>query len=162
MSSLVVVGFDNRLQADQALLALRSMERSYGSDLDDACVVIWRPDGEIELKQSSQLTPSGVVGGDFWVSLLRALFMNPLASIFRGSNMSVAAGTAAGAMDDIGIGADFLKQMGETIKPGGSALFVLARTAMMDQMLADLTQFDGQALVTSLNRLANITVGEEK
>ena len=158
MSSLVVVGFGDRLQADQALLTLQSMERSYASDLNDACVVSYSSDGEIELKQSSQLTPSGIVGGDFWVSLLRTLFMSPLASILRGSNASAVAGT----LNDIGVGADFLRRMGETIRPGGSALFILARTEMTDHMLADLAQFNGQVIETSLNRLANTITNGEK
>ncbi len=148
MSRLVVIGFVNRYQADQALLTLRSLERDYHGDLADACVVIRNDDGEVELRQSQRLTPSGIVGGDFWKMLIGALFTNPLAGILPGGRHPA----LIGGLSDIGINDDFLREIGRIIRPGSSALFVLARVAKTEQMLTDMDPLGGQVMQISLSK----------
>ena len=50
----------------------------------------------------------------------------------------------------IGISDKFIKELGETITPGSSALFVLVRKATPDKVLEALKGFKGKILKTSL------------
>ena len=43
-----------------------------------------------------------------------------------------------------------MRQLGETLKTGTSALFVLVKKATPDKVLEELKQFEGKALRTSL------------
>ena len=67
------------------------------------------------------LTASGAVGGGFWGVLIGLIFMNPLLGLVVGAG----AGAVAGALSDVGINDDFMKQLAEKLTPGTSALFVL-------------------------------------
>jgi uncharacterized membrane protein len=57
--------------------------------------------------------------------------------------------TAVGAVG-IGIDNNFIKELGETITPGSSALFVLVRKSTPDKVLEELKGFKGKILKTSL------------
>ena len=56
-----------------------------------------------------------------------------------------------GKMTDIGIDDDFIKEVGNTIEPGHSALFLLIADWTEDKVLEDLAQFDATVLKTSLS-----------
>ena len=56
----------------------------------------------------------------------------------------------SGKLADIGIDDKFMKELGETITAGSSALFVLVRKATPDKVLAELKGFRGKVLKTSL------------
>lgn len=83
--------------------------------------------------------------------LIGMIFLNPL----LGAAVGAGAGAVSGSLADIGISNEFMKQCGETLKPGTSALFVLVRKATPDKVLEQLKQFKGKVLKTSL------TVDEE-
>ena len=60
----------------------------------------------------------------------------------------------SGSLTDIGINDAFMKDLGTTLKPGSSALFVLVRKSTPDKVLAALQPFVGKAKVlqTSLTQ----------
>jgi uncharacterized membrane protein len=78
--------------------------------------------------------------------LIGMVFFNPL----LGAAVGAGAGAISGKLTDIGISNDFMKDLGETISPGTSALFVLVRKATPDKVLEELKQFKGKVLQTSL------------
>ena len=45
-------------------------------------------------------------------------------------------GALSGRMSDFGINDDFIRELGETIKPGTSALFLLVAKATPDKVIA--------------------------
>jgi len=65
-----------------------------------------------------------------------------------------AAGALSGKLNDIGISDKMMKDVGQSFKPGSSALFVLVRRATPDKVLAGLAQFAGKGKVfqTSLSK----------
>ena len=69
-----------------------------------------------------------------------------------GAAVGAGAGALSGKLKDIGISDDFMKQLGETITPGSSALFVLVRKATPDKVLEELKRFKGKVLRTSLTK----------
>ena len=60
-------------------------------------------------------------------------------------------GRVAGALNNIGIDDDFMRELGYTLETGTSSLFVLVIRATADRVLEELKQFEGSLLQTSLS-----------
>jgi uncharacterized membrane protein len=65
--------------------------------------------------------------------------------------MGAAAGAVSGALTDVGIDDQFMKDLAGTMQPGSSALFVLARKSTPDKVLEELQGSGGTILQTSLS-----------
>lgn len=147
MSELIVIGYDNPFQAEEVRLKLLKMQRDYLIDLEDAVVAVKREDGKVKLNQVFNLTQAGAVGGTFWGALIGMLFLNPL----FGAAVGAGAGAISGALTDVGINDDFMKNLADTFKPGTSALFILVRKATPDKVLLELQGAGGKIIQTSLS-----------
>ncbi len=154
MSELVVIGFDDMYKADEALATFGRMEKSYVIDLDDAAIVVRKPDGKVQLKQSQDLVSSGAatggVWGGFWGLLIGLLFLAPIAGLLVGAAAGAIGGALGGKYTDIGIDDEFMKQLGATLQPGTSAIFLLIADATVDRVLEDVNGLGGTVLNTSL------------
>jgi uncharacterized membrane protein len=65
--------------------------------------------------------------------------------------IGAAAGGASGAMVDVGINDQFMKDLGAKLKPGGAALIVLVRKVTPDKVLPEISEFGGEVIQTSLD-----------
>lgn len=148
MSDLVVVGFDSEMKADEVLQKLGKLQKSHLIDLEDAAIVIKDEEGKIRVKQAYNMIAAGASSGGFWGALLGLLFLHPLLGLAAGA----VSGALSGALTDIGINDNFIKDLGKTIEPGASALFILVREATPDKVIAELKPFDGKILQTSLSK----------
>ncbi|MFO1127975.1 MAG: DUF1269 domain-containing protein [Rhodospirillales bacterium] len=155
MSELVVVAFNGRDTADQVLNDLRSMQRDYLVDLEDAVVVTRDAEGKLNLKQSVNLVGMGAMSGGTWGALwgvlVGVLFMNPLLGFVAGAAAGAGAGALAGALSDYGIDDNFIKRMGESVCADSSALFVLFKKVTLDRVLPEFARYEGRVLQTSLS-----------
>jgi uncharacterized membrane protein len=146
MSDLVVIGFDDEHAAFEMRAALAKLQKEYLISMEDVVVVTKDEKGKVKLHQAVNLTAAGAVGGTFWGMLIGLIFLNPL----LGAAVGAGAGAISGKLSDIGIDDKFMKELGETITAGSSALFVLVRKATPDKVLAELKGFRGKVLKTSL------------
>ncbi|MEG3900904.1 DUF1269 domain-containing protein [Microcoleus sp. B4-C5] len=146
MSDLIVIGFPDEFKADEVLLDLRKMEREYLIDLEDAAIVVRKKDGKVKIKQTQELVTGGALSGGFWGLLIGLMFFEPILGI-----VGAAVGALSGALTDIGIDDNFIQELGNTIEPGTSAIFVLVRKSTPDKVLDDLSKFEGKVLRTSLS-----------
>lgn len=155
MSELVVVEFDDIYQADRVLTETTRLQTEYLVDLEDAVVVVRGPDGKVRIKQSVNMTSVGAVSGGMWGamfgSLVGLLLLNPLAGLAVGGALGASTGALSGALSDYGIKDDFIRSVGETLKPDSSALFVLVRKAQPEKMLQAMSKFNGRVLRSSLS-----------
>ena len=155
MSNLVVLGFDGIHTADDVLNKLRSLQKEYLIDLEDACVVERDANGKVYIKQAVNLTALGAATGGsrgaLWGTLVGILFMNPLAGMAIGAITGAGAGALSGSLVDFGIRDDFIKQLGATIPQGSSALFVLFKSVNEDKVLPEIEQYKARVLKTSLS-----------
>jgi uncharacterized membrane protein len=155
MAELVVIGFDNPQEADRALTELARLQREYLIDLEDAVVAIRGQDGKLRLKQSVDLVGAGAASGGLWGamwgSLVGLLFLNPLLGMAAGAALGTGAGALSGSLADYGIDDDFIRQIGETLQPNSSALFVLVRKAQPEKVLAEVSRFRGRVIRSSLS-----------
>ena len=146
MSDLVVIGFDDEHAAFEMRAALAKLQKEYLISMEDVVVVTKDEKGKVKLHQAVNLTAAGAMGGTFWGMLIGLIFLNPL----LGAAVGAGAGAISGKLSDIGIDDKFMKELGETITAGSSALFVLVRKATPDKVLAELKGFRGKVLKTSL------------
>jgi uncharacterized membrane protein len=147
MSTLAVIGYDDVFKAEEVRLSLIKLRRDYLIDLEDAVVAVKDPAGKVKLHQAVNLTATGAVTGGFWGALVGLIFLNPLLGLAVGAG----AGAVSGALSDIGINDQFMKELAAAMKPGSSALFVLLRSYTPDKVLEELKGTGGKVLKTSLS-----------
>ncbi len=147
MSTLVMIGYENELQAEEVRLTLLKLHQEYLIDLADAVVVVRDENGRVKLRQLYNLTAAGAVSGGFWGALIGILFLNPL----FGFAVGAAAGAISGALRDVGINDDFMKKLAETLKPGTAALCVLIRNLTPDKVVEEIQKFGGTVIKTNLS-----------
>jgi uncharacterized membrane protein len=155
MSDLVVLGFDGMHTADEVLNKLRSMQKEYLIDLEDACVVEREKGGKVYIKQAVNLTAIGAAAGGsrgaLWGAIVGLLFLNPLAGMAIGAVTGAGVGALSGSLSDYGISDDFVKKLGQTIPEGSSALFILFKRVNEDKVLPELEPYKPRVLRTSLS-----------
>ena len=148
MSDLIAISFDNKEKAQQALERAARMQKSHLLDLADAVIVTRDENGKVRLQQTMNLTAAGAASGGMWGTLIGLLFLNPLIGLAVGA----ASGALAGSLSDIGINDRFMKDMGNELQPGSSALFVLVRQSTPDRVLPELRELGGKVFTTSLSK----------
>jgi uncharacterized membrane protein len=150
MSNLIVIGFQNEADAFEMRAALVKLQTQYLIEMEDVVVVTRDAAGKVQLHQAVNLTAAGAVGGAFWGTLIGLLFLNPL----LGAAIGAGTGALSGKFQDIGINDQFMKDLGATLTPGTSALFVLVRKSTPDKVLDALKPFAGKGhiLQTSLTK----------
>jgi uncharacterized membrane protein len=146
MSTLVVIDYESEVKAEEVRLALLKMQKSYLVDLEDAVVVVRDEKGKIRLRQIHNITAAGAARGGFWGMLIGLLFLNPLFGFVVGAG----AGAIAGALTDVGIDDDFMRELGATLKPGTAALCVLIRQMTPDKVVEEIQKFGGKLIKTNL------------
>ena len=151
MSDLVVISFNDEHQADEVLLTLGRLQADHLIDLEDAAVVVRKQDGKIKIKQTQNLTVAGAVGGGFWGAFFGILFGGPLGFLVVGGT-TAAVGALMGKLRDIGVDDDFIKEVGDALEPGSSAIFTLVISSTPDRVLESLQQYQGKVVRTSLSR----------
>ena len=147
MRKLIAVTYDTEFKAEEVRLQFLKMQKSYLVSLEDAVVVEIKQNGKVKLHQRYNLTASGAGGGGVWGVLIGLIFMNPLLGLVVGAG----AGAVAGALSDVGINDDFMKQLAEKLTPGTSALFVLVDSDLTDKVLDALRGTGGTVLQASLS-----------
>ena len=142
MNTLIAIGFKDEFAADEVILELRKLGRDNLINLEDAVIVIKNKDGKIRIKQTQRITTAGALSGGLWGILVGAIFFNPVLGLVVGALV----GAISGSLTD-----NFIREVGCTISPSTSAMFVLVRESTPDQVLTDLSRFEGKVLKTSLS-----------
>lgn len=148
MSDLVVLAFDTETGATEMRDDLMRLQKQKIVELEDAAVVIRKQDGKVKVKQAVSLVGEGALGGAFWGMLIGIIFWMP----WLGLALGALGGALGGSLTDIGVDDKFIKEVGNTIEPGHSALFLLVRKATPDKLADELQKFDAKVLQTSLSQ----------
>jgi uncharacterized membrane protein len=148
MSDLIVLTFKNETGAAEMRDTLVRLQKQKIVTLEDAAVVVRRQDGKVKVKQAVSLVGAGALGGAFWGMLIGLLFWAP----WLGLAIGAATGALSGKFTDVGVDDKFIKEVGEAIEPGNSALFLLVSEATPDKLEDELKKFDAQVYQTSLSK----------
>jgi uncharacterized membrane protein len=144
---MVVLAFDSETGASEARDKLFELQKQELITLEDAAVVVRKQDGKTKVKQAHSLVGTGALGGAFWGLLIGLIFLAPL----FGMAVGALAGALGGKYTDIGIDNDFIKEVGDTVEPGESALFLLVTQVQTERVLEELSEFDPTVLQTNLS-----------
>jgi uncharacterized membrane protein len=150
MADLIVVSFDNEFKAEKVRLDMMRMQREHLIDLDEAAVVVHKSGGGIRLHHNQHFTVPGMLTGGFVGTLAGLIVFNPVLALF-GMVTGTGLGAIIGALKEVGIDDDFMKDIASHLKPGTSALFILAKKAAPEQIVAELKRYEGQIIQTSLS-----------
>jgi len=148
LSNLIVLAFDNMSDAEMMREDLIKMQREHLISLEDAAVVLRNQEGKVKVNPIADLTGAGAIGGAFWGMLIGMIFLMPIFGLVVGA----AAGALTGKFADVGVDHKFIQEVGNTIKPGTSALFLLVREATIDKVVDGLKKYKNvKVLKTSLS-----------
>ncbi len=148
MSTLLVLKFDTVGGAAQMRDRMLALQKQQLITVEDAAIM-WRDtDGKPKLTQLNDMAGVGALGGAFWGMLFGLLFFIPVLGLAVGAAM----GAIAGSMSDVGIDDKFIKQVGESITPGTSALFLLTSHAVLDKVLEQTKDLKYEMLQSNLSQ----------
>ncbi|MEB3250211.1 MAG: DUF1269 domain-containing protein [Merismopediaceae bacterium] len=148
MSDLIVIAYDDEMKAEEVRNTLIGLQVEHLIEMEDAAVVVKDANGKVKLKQAVNLAGAGAASGGFWGLLIGILFFSPL----LGAAVGAASGALAGALSDVGVDDNFMRELGDTLKPETSAIFVLVRKVTPDKVLEAVAPFGGKVLRTSLSK----------
>ena len=146
-SDLWAFVFDGPLRAQEALYATMRLVGRQHLDLEDAAIVT-RVGAKVRVTQTRDVSPrTGAMSGA-WLGILAGLFLGPGGPLIGGA-LGAAAGGLFGKLRDYGIDDDQMKQMGEELRDGESALFLLVRDCHRARALHEVSRFPGRLLATT-------------
>lgn len=147
MTDLVVFAFDTETGAKEMEDTILGLQKMNLIELEDAAYVTRRQDGKVKVKQANSLVGAGALGGAFWGMLIGLLFFMPWLGLVAGA----VGGALGGKLSDTGIDDNFIKEVGNSIEPGQSALFLMIRDATWDKVEDAISGFNARVYQTSLS-----------
>ena len=148
MATLSVLKFNDPYGAERVMIALQGMQEREMITLEDAAVVSW-PQGNKKptTHQLHSTAGAGASWGAFWGFLFGMIFFVP----FLGAAIGAGMGGMTGALADVGISDDFIKEVREKVTEGTSALFALTSGATaLDKVVDELKTYDFEIISTNL------------
>lgn len=149
MSELIVITYKGSDTGFQVLEKLGQLQKQSLIELEDAAVVVKNEKGKVKVKQTLENKHTGAVAtwGGFWGLLIGLLFGGP---IFWGI-FGALLGAVLGKTTDLGIDNKFIKEVGNSLDTGDSAIFMLIYDATADKVVPQLAEFEGTVFQTSLS-----------
>jgi uncharacterized membrane protein len=129
---LFVAAFDTEQEAGATLKDFKAMDREGSIELIDAAAIVHRADGKVHFEETAD--PSGrkwakrgaIAGG------VVGLIFPP--TIIASAAVGAAGGGIWGKVRDKGFKDEDLKQLGESIPPGTSAIIAIAEDRMLERL----------------------------
>ena len=145
MGDVIAATFDGPDDGEATLRTIRSLEHEGKVQPSDTAVVRKDQDGKVTIhNELASGTEAGLTVGAVLGGLLFAVF--PLAGIAVGA----AAGGLIGRAAAPGIDGKWVKEVGDDLPPGGSALFLQIREADTELLTGALRQHDARIFQTTL------------
>lgn len=153
MSDLVVFTYEQEDKAGQALMSVAGLRQENVQKaligIEDAAVVVKNAKGKVRVRQTleSAVKGSKVATGGLWGVLIGFLFGGPLFGALLGMGLS----RLLGRKIDIGIDNSFIRNVGDDLAPGDSALFLLVKDTPVDTVAEALREHGGKLYHTSFS-----------
>jgi uncharacterized membrane protein len=148
MTHLVVLGLDDRDDAERVVDLAGDLARQRLLQLEDVAYAYRADNGKIRVVQSVSTTAAGAAAGALWGTIIGLILLNPLAGMAVGA----ASGAVAGKLTDIGLDDGVIKEIGGQLEQGRAAVFLLARSATVDRVIEALKPFGPTVIQTNLSR----------
>jgi uncharacterized membrane protein len=133
-------------RAREAYQELMDLNEKGKAQIHSATLVVRGEDGRARLKKTSDQTKGKRAGrGAFWGLLVGLVLGGPVAGLLAGLGL----GAFKGGKKEGGIDQKFLKELGEQIRPGNAAIFMLIPAGDADTM-QHLEAYDASLYTTAL------------
>ncbi len=140
---IIGMSFAKTTRADEVLLALGHLAVEGQIAIVDAVVVRKGENGRVQVRQTVDPSPGrGALSGSMWGALAGLLFGGPALGLLVGA----AGGGLLAKLVDVGLDDGWVKQVGEWLDPGTSALLLLVGDEVRPVVLDELGRYEGQVL----------------
>lgn len=149
MSQLIVFTYETNDKAATVLEAVAELSKQNLIEVRDAAVIVKNANGKVRVQQTLEaaVKTSNVISGGFWGLLIGLIFGGPLFMAALGMGLNALFGRKL----DIGINNEFIKNVGNDLQPGDSALFLLSEAVTVDKVADALKEHGGTLYHTSLS-----------
>ena len=155
MSELVVVTYPDVYRAGEVCASLQRLHEEFLIEIEDIAYVTREANGKLKLHETVPVmatsTSFGLLRGTLLGGLIGLIFLNPLLGMVAGGAIGAAGGALTGRLVDYGIPERFMKELGEKVQPGTSALFILFRKANWEKVLDRIGAQGGTVMHSTLS-----------
>jgi uncharacterized membrane protein len=141
MSELIVFAFENETGAKELETGLVTAQANQGFRASDAALVVRLEDGRPVLNHAISLVGRGSLGGIFWGFILALVFWAKWWGLSVG-----------GALGDLGLDDEFVKEVGESVEKGHSALLILVEDGMVEIALNEAREYSPKIMRTTFSK----------
>ena len=141
MSELIVFAFENETGAKELETGLVTAQANQGFRASDAALVVRLEDGRPVLNHAISLVGRGSLGGIFWGFILALVFWTKWWGLSVG-----------GALGDFGLDDEFVKEVGESVEKGHSALLILVEDVMVEAVLNEAREYNPKIMRTTFSK----------
>lgn len=141
MSELIVFAFENEAGAKELETGLVTAQADQGLRVSDAALVVRHEDGRPVLNHAINLVGRGSLGGIFWGFILALVFWAKWWGLSVG-----------GALGDLGLDDEFVKEVGESVEKGHSALLILVEDVMVEAVLNEAREYNPKIMRTTFSK----------
>ena len=141
MSELIVFAFENETGAKELETGLVTAQADQGLRVNDAALVVRLEDGRPVLNHAVNLVGRGSLGGIFWGFILALVFWTKWWGLSVG-----------GALGDLGLDDEFVKEVGESVEKGHSALLILVEDGMVAAALNKAVDYNPKVMRTTFSK----------
>lgn len=145
--ALFGISFNDSFRAEEFLLALHGLASRKDLVLSDAVVVYKGEDGNVRVRETTDLQTSGTaVKGALWTGLLGLLVAGPVGWI-AGLGIGAGAGAITAKVVDVGIPDDWVEWFKTVVHPHTSTVVALASEVNLSALYQEAQRFAGAELV---------------
>jgi uncharacterized membrane protein len=131
--SVIAAFYADETKAGDVLAQLKRMDKDGTIDIMDAAMMVRDLDGRrVKIKETAELTPKKGAGRGAVVGGIIGIIFPP--SILAMGAIGAAAGAALGHFTDQGFNNNLLKEIGENLPPGGSAVLAVVEETWVDNI----------------------------
>ena len=146
---LVGVAFQQRLMAQEYLMAMSRLRAEGSLRLKDAVIVEKHDNGDVKVTETIDPTPGrSALNGAMWTGLL-GLFVGGPVGWIAGIGIGAGAGAVSAKLIDLGIPDEWVDWFKQAVKPGTSAVIILAEQVDVYALQREARRFPGAELIES-------------
>ena len=129
MSELIVIGYDNPVQARSAYGEVLALQSDFIANLRGVAIVTVDAEGKSHVETPQKIVGLGAASGALWGMLIGLLFFVP----FLGAALGGAMGALFGKLAKSGVNDTFRQQVQELLQPGKAAVVIMAEKITEDK-----------------------------
>jgi uncharacterized membrane protein len=152
MADLIVIGYPDTTTASLAMDEVGRLPEDLIIRPDRAAVIVRDETGTFKTMTVACAVGDGASHAMLWEPLFGLLFFRPFLGMAFGEGLR----GLMGAIEQIGIDKGLQARVGEMLKPGTSALFMLTEKPLPNEAVAALGNYGGTVLKSSLSEDAHV------